>query len=125
MVAGDAVMPDFSSPAGFLLGLLVLAGILALVYVLLRFLTSRSSRSSDTDQLAHELSRIATALESLVHQRQEASTGELHPQAPLEQPTPLNIPNPVPRPAEAEQEQPKEESKNSGTIPLSMFGRGR
>ena len=124
MVAGDAVMPDFSSPAGFRLGLLVLAGILALVYVLLRFLTSRFSRSSDTDQLAHELSRIATALESLVRQRQEASTGELHPQAPLEQP-PLNTPNPIPRPDEAEQEQPDEEPKKSGTIPLSMFGRGR
>ena len=124
MVAGDAVMPDFSSPAGFLLGLLVLAGILALVYVLLRFLTSRSSRSSRTDQLAYELSRIATALESLVRQRQEASTGELHPQAPLEQP-PLNTPNPIPRLDEAEQEQPDEESKKSGTIPLSMFGRGR
>jgi ElaB/YqjD/DUF883 family membrane-anchored ribosome-binding protein len=77
--------PDISSPVGFLLGLLVLAGILALVYALLRFLTSRFSRSSRTDQLAHELSRIATALESLVRQRQEASTGELHPQAPVEQ----------------------------------------
>jgi hypothetical protein len=53
-------MPDFSSPAAFLLGLLALAGILALVHVLLRFLTSRSSRSSRTDQLAHELSRIAS-----------------------------------------------------------------
>jgi hypothetical protein len=117
--------PDISSPAGFLLGLLVLAGVLALVYALLRFLTSRFSRSSSTDQLAHELSRIATALESLVLQRQEASKGEPQPDAPLGQPTPLNIPNPVPRPDEAEQEQPKGESKNSGTIPLSMFGRGR
>jgi hypothetical protein len=117
-------MPDFSSPAGFIVGLLVLAGILALTHALLRFLTSRSSRSSRTDQLAHELSRIATALESLVRQRQEASTGELHQQAPLEQP-PLNTPNPVPRPDEAEQEQPEEEPKKSGTIPLSMFGRGR
>jgi hypothetical protein len=115
-------MPDFSSP-GFLLGLLVLAGILALTHALLCFLTSRSSRSS-TDQLAHEVSRIATVLESLARQRQEASTGELHQQAPLEQP-PLNTPNPVPRPDEAEQEQPKGESKNAGTIPLSMFGRGR
>ena len=117
-------MPDFSSPAGFLLGLLVLAGILALTHALLRFLTSRSSRSSRTDQLAYELSRIATALECLVLQRQEASTGELHPQAPLEKP-PLNTPNPIPRPDEAEQEQPDEETKKSGTIPLSMFGRGR
>jgi hypothetical protein len=50
--------------------------------------------------------------------------GELHPQAPLEHP-PLNTPNPIPRPDEAEQEQPDEESKKSGTIPLSMFGRGR
>jgi hypothetical protein len=118
------MMPDFSSPAGFLLGLLVLAAILALVYVLLRFLTSRSSRSSDTDQLAHELSRIATALESLVRQRQEGSTGEPQPDALLGQP-PLNTPNPIPRPDEAEQEQPDEEPKKSGTIPLSMFGRGR
>jgi hypothetical protein len=115
-------MPDFSSPAGFLLGLLVLAGILALTHALLRFLTSRFSRSSRTDQLAYELSRIATALESLVRQRQEASTTEMHPQAPLEQPAP-NTPNPVHRPAEAEQEQPEEEPKKSGTIPLSMFGR--
>jgi hypothetical protein len=124
VVAGDVVMPDFSSPAGFLLGLLVLACILALVHAFLRFLTSRSSRSSDTDQLAYELSRIATALECLVLQRQEASTGELQPDAPLEQ-SPLNIPNPVYRPDEAEQQQPDEEPKKSGTIPLSMFGRGR
>jgi hypothetical protein len=117
-------MPDFSSPAGFLLGLLVLAGILALTHVLLGFLTSRSSRSNRTDQLAHELSRIATALESLVRQRQETSTGELPQQAPLGQP-PLNTPNPIPRPDEAEQEQPDEEPKKSGTISLSMFGRGR
>ena len=117
--------PDISSPAGFLLGLVVLAGILALVHLLLRFLTSRSSRSSGTDQLAHELSRIATALESLVRQRQEASEGEPQPDAPLGQPTPVDIPNPVHRPDEAKQEQPKGESKNSGTIPLSMFGRGR
>jgi hypothetical protein len=115
-------MPDFSSPAGFLLGLLVLAGILALTHALLRFLTSRFSRSSRTDQLAYELSRIATALESLVRQRQEASTTEMHPQAPLEQPAP-NTPNPVHRPAEAEQEQPEEEPKKSGKMGLSMFGR--
>jgi hypothetical protein len=117
-------MPDFSSPAGFIVGLLILAGILALTHALLRFLTSHSSRSSRTDQLAHELSRIATALESLARQRQEASTGELHQQAPLEQP-PLNTSNPVPRLDEAEQEHPEEEPKKSGTIPLSMFGRGR
>ena len=118
-------MPDFSSPSGFLLGLLVLAGILALTHALLRFLTSRSSRSSRTDQLAHELSRIATALESLVLQRQEANKGEPHPHAALEQPASLNIPTPVHPADEVEQEQPKGESKNSGTIPLSMFGRER
>ena len=76
-------------------------------------------RSKGTDKLAGELSRIATALELLARQRQEASEGELHPDAPP------NIPIPVHRPDEAEQEQPKGEAKNSGTIPLSMFGRGR
>jgi hypothetical protein len=119
------MLPDISSPAGFLLGLLVLAGILGLVHALLRFLTSRFSRSSGTDKLAHELSRIATALESMVLQRQEANKIEPHPHAPLEQPTPVDIPNPVHRPDETNQELPKGESKNSGTIPLSMFGRGR
>ena len=119
------MLPDISSPGGFLLGLLVLAGILALVYALYSFFRTRRIRSSGTDQLAHELSRIATALESLVRQRQEASEGEPQPDAPLGQPTPVDIPNPVHRPDEAKQEQPKGESKNSGTIPLSMFGRGR
>jgi hypothetical protein len=118
------MLPDISSPGGFLLGLLILAGILALVHALLRFLTSRFGRSSGTDQVAHELSRIATALESMVLQRQEANRVEPHPHATPEQPTPVDIPNPVHRPDEAKQE-PKEESKNSGTIPLSMFGRGR
>jgi hypothetical protein len=119
------MLPDISSPGGFLLGLLILAGILALVHALLRFLTSRFGRSSGTDQVAHELSRIATALESMVLQRQEANKSEPQPHAPLEQPAALNIPTSVHRPDEAEQEQPRGEAKNSGTIPLSMFGRGR
>ena len=101
-----------------------------MIYALYRSIGSLL-RSRGTDKLAHELSRIATALELLVRQRQEsqagspreasqtASEGESHPDAPL------NIPTPVHRPDEAEQEQPKGEAKNSGTIPLSMFGRGR
>ena len=125
------MLPDISSPGGFLLGVLALVGIVALVYALYRSIGSLSVRSRGTDKLAHELSRIAAALELLVSQRQEpqtrsareasqtASKGELHPDAPL------NIPTPVHRPDEAEPEQPKEEAKNSGTIPLSMFGRGR
>jgi hypothetical protein len=130
-VTGDVVTPDLSSPTGFLLGLLGLVGIIALVYALYSVFRPRRIRTNGTDQLAHELGRIATALESLAHQRQEAVRSELHPQVPLAQPTPLasatplNIPNPVPQPNEAEQEQPKEEPKNSVTIPLSMFGRGR
>lgn len=117
------MMPDISSPVGFFLGLVGLAGILALVHVVLRFLTSRSRESSSTDQLTHELSRIATALESLVLQRQEASKGEPQPAPPLGEPTPLNNPNTVFRPDETEQKQPEEESKKSGKIGLSMFGR--
>ena len=113
------MLPDISSPGGFLLGVLGLVGVVALVYALYRSIGSLFVRSKGTDKLAHELSRIANALELLVRQRQEASEGELHPDAPL------NIPTPVHRPDEAEQEQPKGEAKNSGTIPLSMFGRGR
>ena len=110
---------DISSPGGFLLGVLGLVGVVALVYALYRSIGSLSMRSRGTDKLAHELSRIATALELLVRQRQEASKDELHPDAPL------NIPTPVHRPDQAEQEQPKGEAQNPGTIPLSMFGRGR
>ena len=125
------MLPDISSPGGFLLGVLSLVGVVALVYALYRSIGSLSRRSRGTDKLAHELGRIAAALELLVRQRQEpqagstreasqtAGEGELHPDAPL------NIPTPVHRPDEAEQEQPKGEAKNSGTIPLSMFGRGR
>ena len=123
------MLPDISSPGGFLLGVLSLVGVIALVYALYRSIGSLSMRSRGTDKLAHELSRIATAVELLVRQRQEpqagspreasqtASEGDLHPDAPL------NIP--VHRPDEAEREEPKGEAKNSGTIPLSMFGRGR
>jgi len=126
------MMPDVSSPVGFFLGLVGLVGILVLVYAFFSFLTSRSKRSRRTDQLAHELNRIATALESLVLQRQERSKGEPQPDSPLGRPaplgqptppTPLNIPNPVPQPDEAEKEQPEEEPKKSGKIGLSMFGR--
>src|SRR5215469_14849636 len=123
------MMPDVSSPVVFFLGLVGLVGILVLVYAFFSFLTSRSKRSRRTDQLARDLNRIATALESLVLQRQERSKGEPQPDsplgrpAPLGQPTPLNIPNPVPQPDEAEQEQPEEEPKKSGKIGLSMFGR--
>lgn len=117
--------PDISSPAGFLLGLLSLIGVIVLVYAIYRSIGSGSIRAKGTDKLAHELSRIATALESIVLQGQEASKVEPHPHAPLEQPMPVDSPNPAHRPDEAKQEQPKEESKNSGTIPLSMFGRGR
>ena len=113
------MLPDILSPGGFLLGVLGLVGVVALVYALYRSIGSLSVRSKGTDKLAHELSRIATALELLAGQRQEASGGELHPDAPP------NIPIPVHRPDEAQQEQPKGEAKNSGTIPLSMFGRGR
>jgi hypothetical protein len=125
------VTPDLSSPAGFLLGFLGLVGIIALVYALYSVVRTRRIRSSGTDQLAHELSRIATAIESLVLQRQDASKNETHLEEPLTQPTslasttPLNIPNPGPGPDQAKQEQPKEGSQNSETIPLSMFGRGR
>ena len=124
------MLPDISSPGGFLLGVLSLVGVIALVYALYRSIGSLSMRSRGTDKLAHELSRIATALELLVRQRQEpqagsareasqtASEGDLHPDAPV------NIPTPVHRPDEAEQEEAKGEA-NSGTIPLSMFGRGR
>lgn len=116
-------MPDISSPIGFFLGLVALAGILALVHAVLSFLTSRSRRSSSTDRLTHELSRIATALESLVLQRQEAGKGEPQPAPPLGRSAPLDIPNTVFRPDETEQKQPEEESKKSGKIGLSMFGR--
>jgi|SRR5215469_1432584 len=117
------MMPDLSSPMGFLLGLLGLVGIIALVYALYSYFHTRSIRSRGTDQLVRELSRIATALESLALQKQEASQGEPHPHPPLEQPTPLNTPNPVLRLDEAEQEQPKGQPKQSGKIGLSMFGR--
>ncbi|MGB9244816.1 MAG: hypothetical protein WCC03_15810 [Candidatus Acidiferrales bacterium] len=113
------MLPDISSPGGFLLGVLSLVGVVALAYALYRSMGSLPVRSRGTDKLAHELSRIATALELLVRQRQETSKDELHPDAPL------NIPTPVHRPDEAKQEEPKGEAKNSGTIPLSMFGRGR
>ncbi|HKD62672.1 MAG TPA: hypothetical protein VKB40_01445 [Candidatus Acidoferrales bacterium] len=108
------------SPIGFLLGLLSLVGIIALVYALYSYFRNRFIRSSGTEQLARELSRIATALESLALQKQEASKGEPHPL--LGQPTPLKTPNLVPRPVEAEQEQPKGEPKQSGKMVLSMFG---
>ena len=123
--------PDLSSPAGFLLGFLGLVGSLAFVYALYSIVHTRRIRSSGTDQLAHELSRIATALEHLVLQRQDASKSQPHLEVPSAQPTslastvPLKIPNPGPGPDEAKQEQAKEGSQNSGTIPLSMFGRGR
>jgi len=117
-------MPDLSSPMGFLLGLLGLVGIIALVYALYSYFRTRFIRSSGSDQLVRELSRIATALESLALQNQEASKGEPATHPPLGQPTPLNTPNPVPRPEEAEQEQqPEGEPKRSGKIGLSMFGR--
>jgi hypothetical protein len=123
------VLPDLSSPTGFLLGVLGLVGIIALLYALYSVFRTRRVRSSGTDQLAHELSRIATALESLAHQRQEAVKSEPHPKAqpaqptPLASATPLNTPNPVPGSVEAEQEQPKEQPKRSGKMGLSMFGR--
>ena len=115
--------PDLSSPTGFLLGLLSLVGIIVLVYALYSVFRTRRIRSKGTHQVAHELSRIATALESLVLQREAASKSEPHPDAALGQPTPLNIPNPVPRQNEVEQDQPKEEPKQSGRMGLSMFGR--
>jgi hypothetical protein len=117
------MMPDISSPVGFFLGLVGVAGILALVYAVLSFLTSRSRRSSSTDRLTHELSRIATALESLVLQGQEANKNEPQPDPPPVRSAPLNIPNRVFRPDETEQKQPEEGSKKSGKIGLSMFGR--
>jgi hypothetical protein len=86
------MLPDISSPGGFFLGVLGLVGVVALVYALYRSIGSLSVRSKGTDKLAHELSRIATALELLARQRQEASEGELHPDAPP------NIPIPVHRP---------------------------
>ena len=116
-------MPDISSPVGFLLGLVALAGILALVHTALSFLTSRSGRSSSTDRLTHELSRIATALESLVLQRQEAGKGEPQPAPPLGRSAPLDIPNTVFSPEVTEQKPQEEKSKKSGRIGLSMFGR--
>ena len=96
------MLPDISSPAGFLLGVVSLVGVIALGYALYRSIVSRSMRSRGTDKLAHELSRIATALELLVRQRQEpqagsareasqtASEGDLHPDAPLNILTPVH-----------------------------------
>jgi hypothetical protein len=132
-------LPDITSPEGFFLGLLALVGVVGVVYALYRAIGSGSAKSRGADKLTHELSRIATALESIALQRQEANKAELPRHAPLEQRTPLekhapleqskpaDIPNPVQPRDEPKQEQPEPEPepKSPGTIPLSMFGRGR
>ena len=74
------MLPDISSPGGFLLGVLSLVGVVALAYALYRSMGSLPVRSRGTDKLAHELSRIATALELLVRQRQEGEGREKHEQ---------------------------------------------
>jgi hypothetical protein len=105
-------------PPEYYLGIAIAVILIVLLGSLLRrWLGTRSvvrhKKSSGTDQVANQLSRIADSLERLV--------AHLEPSPPVEKP-PVPLQNAV-EPSNTDQRKIDEPSKRERHINLSMFGR--
>lgn len=106
-------------PPEYYLGISVAVILLVLLGSLIRGRrTVQSDKNSDTYQLAHQLSRIADALEKLVVHLGSSPLPVKQPPAPVEKPSEQK----APEPSQTEVVVKSDESTKQHVV-LSMFGR--
>jgi hypothetical protein len=118
-ILGDAMPPEYYLGIAIAAILVILLGMFLQRWLGTRFIVLH--KSSGTDQLAHQLSRIADSLEKLVVHSGPSPPTEKLPvdKPPVEKPSiPLQS---APPPDEADQKQA--DKKADRHISLSMFGR--
>jgi hypothetical protein len=127
-ILGDAMPPEYYLGIAIAAILVILLGMFLQRWLGTRFVVL--NKSSGTDQIAHQLSRIADSLEKLaVQSGPSLSTEKLLADKPVEQPRvdqqPVEKPSiplqDAPHSSEADQKEVEQPAKRR--ISLSMFGR--